>query len=269
MLLIVLFHCYCYNIGIWPFLREISQPHNYFISPRIFSKIGLSLFVIISGYLYGHGIFQLSKYNNNIELIKSKFLRLIIPYCIWALITYVLFYDSVYWKQLFGGISHLWFLLMLFNCFLVAALTKIIWKRLGWFFFIIFIGFLYLLSSVDDYPILNRLWIFSINRTISWLYLFFFGIFLGKYNVLQIIPTCIRNSTPPQWILFLDINSMGVYILHHTFIWLIIYNSSSISNLIMANPICAPWILFIIVLPISLICSNLIGKQKYLKYIFG
>ena len=77
------------------------------------------------------------------------------------------------------------------------------------------------------------------------------------------------NSSPPRWILFLDRNSMGVYILHHTFIWIAIYYSSSISNLIMFNPICAPWILFIIVLSISLVCANYIGKLKYSIYVFG
>lgn len=269
MLMIVLFHCYCYNLGVWPFLRDISQPYNYYISPRILSTIGLSLFVVISGYLYGHGVFQLSKYNDSIELIKRKFLRLILPYSIWALITYVIFYTSVYWKQLFGGIAHLWFLLMLFNCFLFAALTKSVWRRLECFSFIVLITLLFLLTFLCDNSILNRLWFFSINRTVPWLYVFFIGIFLGKYNVFQRLHSYMGNSSPPRWILFLDRNSMGVYILHHTFIWIAIYYSSSISNLIMFNPICAPWILFIIVLSISLVCANYIGKLKYSIYVFG
>lgn len=266
-LMIVLFHCYCYNLGVWSFLEDSPQAYDYFCSPRILSTIGLSVFVVISGYLYGFGFFYLSKYRNNSSLLKKKIFRLVIPYTIWALITYVVFYASVYWKQLLGGIGHLWFLLMLFNCFLIASLTKSIWKRIGKFYFVLLIGLLYLLTYRQDSSILKHLWFMSINRTIPWLYLFFVGIFLGKYNVLREMP--MHNRIPPKWVLFIDRNSMGVYILHHIFIWLAIYNFTSVREFIIGSPIYAPWILFLIVLPISLFFSEYIGKLKYSIYIFG
>lgn len=132
MLIIVIFHCYCYNFGIWPFLIGSPPPYDYFFSPLILSTLGLSIFVVISGYLYGFGFFHLLKYKTNSEFLKKKFSRLIVPYIFWALITYVSFPTSVYWKQLLGGIAHLWFLLMLFNCFFIATLTKKIWRNLSW-----------------------------------------------------------------------------------------------------------------------------------------
>lgn len=55
MLMILLFHCFCYNLGIWSNLPSLQYPHSYLMSPVILSTIGLSVFVIISGYLYGFG----------------------------------------------------------------------------------------------------------------------------------------------------------------------------------------------------------------------
>ena len=55
MLMIVIFHCYCYNFGVWPFLIDSPPPYGYSFSPLIFSTLGLSIFVVISGYLYGLG----------------------------------------------------------------------------------------------------------------------------------------------------------------------------------------------------------------------
>lgn len=79
----------------------------------------------------------------------------------------------------------------------------------------------------------------------------------------------LKNSTPPRWVFFLDRNSMGVYILHHIFIWIVIYYFPVVRGFVIANPVVAPWILFVIVLPISLFCANIIGKLKYSQYIFG
>jgi len=72
MLMIVIFHCYCYNFGVWPFLISSPPPYDYSFSPLIFSTLGLSIFVIISGYLYGFGFFHLLKYKNNSEFLPSN-----------------------------------------------------------------------------------------------------------------------------------------------------------------------------------------------------
>ena len=50
---------------------RLTPPYNYSFSPLIFSISGLSIFVIISGYLYGFGFFHLFKYKNNSEFFKK------------------------------------------------------------------------------------------------------------------------------------------------------------------------------------------------------
>lgn len=62
---------------------------------------------------------------------------------------------------------------------------------------------------------------------------------------------------------------MGVYILHHTFIWLAIYYILPVREFMINNPIYAPWCLFLIVLPLSLFCTEYINKLRYSNYIFG
>lgn len=72
----------------------------------------------------------------------------------------------------------------------------------------------------------------------------------------------------PHWLLFLDHNSMRIYILHHTLIWLAIYYITPIREFMVNNPVSGPWWLFSIVLPLSLLCSEYINKIKYLIYIY-
>ena len=268
MLMIVIFHCYCYNFGVWPFLIGSPPPYDYSFSPLVLSTFGLSIFVIVSGYLYGFGFFHLYKYENNSEFFKKKFSRLIIPYILWAIITYVSFPTSVYWKQLFGGIAHLWFLLMLFNCFCIATMTRSLWKNFGKFGSVCLIVFLYLVTFLQKSAFLNHLWPLAFNKSIPWLYPFFLGIFLGKYMFFHKISAHLKQDLP-HWLYFLDRNSMGVYILHHTLIWLAIYYITPIREFMINNPVSGPWWLFLFVLPLSLLCSEYINKSKYSKYIFG
>ena len=147
-------------------------------------------------------------------------------------------------------------------------MTRNLWKNLGRFCSVCLIIFLYLMTFLQKSTFLNHLWPLAINKSIPWFYLFFLGIFLGKYMFLQKISAHLKQA-PPRWILFMDRNSMGVYILHHTLIWLAIYYITPIREFIINNPVSGPWWLFLIVLPLSLLCSEYISKLKYSKYIFG
>ena len=63
MLMIVFYHCLCYNAGIWHFHNPIVySPVELAIAHNI-ATIGLDTFVFISGLLY-YRINQTGKYNN-------------------------------------------------------------------------------------------------------------------------------------------------------------------------------------------------------------
>ena len=84
----------------------------------------LETFVFISGYIYSFQFFELKKNISFTKLVKKKSKRLLLPYFIFGII-YVLLFES-YEESLYvnicirflNGIGHLWFLPMLFWCFI-------------------------------------------------------------------------------------------------------------------------------------------------------
>lgn len=86
----------------------------------------MELFVMLSGYVFGY---QLSVQNRNYtvtSLMKNKFRRLLVPALTFGVVYALLFYqhkplhDAVY--SILSGAGHLWFLPMLFWCFIFAFL---------------------------------------------------------------------------------------------------------------------------------------------------
>ena len=65
-----------------------------------------------------------------------------------------------------------------------------------------------------------------------------------------------------------DINSMGIYIIHHFFIWLAIRNNS-ICNFLDNNIYQGPILIFMVSLACSLIITILIRKNKYGRFLLG
>ena len=109
------------------FLGGLSKFIYYFHMP---------LFFVITGAVYGLCIDDLGKYTDNKKFVKTKFLRLMIPYLCFGLF-YVApimvlfkFTDLSYWEYCFKflllgyGSRHLWFLIALFFIFMFFMLAK-------------------------------------------------------------------------------------------------------------------------------------------------
>ncbi len=126
MLLIVLFHSMCFYTGKWWYLCTDMVALWKLLSPPTVS-VGLSTFVFISGFLYGYLYMKRGKYRNVGSFLTNKFRRLIIPYFFWGIIM-VSFLPVVHvsWINLCTGIAHLWFLLMLFELFLIILLLNML-----------------------------------------------------------------------------------------------------------------------------------------------
>ena len=124
MLLIVLYHSMCYYTGTWWYLCTDIVPLWKLLSPPTVT-IGLTTFVFISGFLYGYLYMKRGKYRNVGPFLTNKFKRLLIPYFFWGTLM-VLFLPAVHvsWINLFTGIAHLWFLLMLFELFVILLLLN-------------------------------------------------------------------------------------------------------------------------------------------------
>lgn len=132
MIAIVLGHCLCYNIGTWSY--RFGQPVVYGELTRaligVVFMLALNAFVFISGLLY-YRISLTHKYDDTKKFIKNKILRLLLPYLFWGLLLCLIFYGKETLSSILYGISHLWFLLMLFDVFIFVTLTRRLWFRLS------------------------------------------------------------------------------------------------------------------------------------------
>jgi hypothetical protein len=187
MLMIIFYHCLCYNAGIWPFHNpivytslEIAVIHN-------IATVGLDAFVFISGLLY-YRIDQTGKYNNNGLFLKNKTERLLVPYFVWGVAQCFIFYGRQDPKELLGGIAHLWFLLMLFEVFVTVCITKRIWQNANKVQDAAIFCSLITLEIIADktgiFPKLDQRGhvLLCLQQTVNYLPIFFIGMLTDKYK---------------------------------------------------------------------------------------
>jgi surface polysaccharide O-acyltransferase-like enzyme len=120
MIMILLFHSLLFYTGTWWKLGGTIIP-VWVKTSRFLDSIDLSLFVFVSGYLYGYLYIFHSKYRNRKQFVVNKFKRLLIPYLVWGCLMVLARPSLNAWPSLLTGISHLWFLLMLFEVFIMAS----------------------------------------------------------------------------------------------------------------------------------------------------
>jgi len=125
--------------------REELLP-GYLIASATLKNIGLSFFIMISGYLLSS---QLANRNiPYITFIKGKFVRIMVPCFIAAFFYWLIFRDNFYIPEIFPGYingTHLWYLPMLFMIFFFEPLFETYKKNifiLCLFSFLIIVAFL-------------------------------------------------------------------------------------------------------------------------------
>lgn len=175
-ILIVFMHSFTIYQGGW------TQPENYVDIPiykwiaRISFAFTLEAFVFISGYLFAFQRITLNRVGGVIDLVINKLKRLILPSVIFSLLYFPLFFDYnglgdlIY--NILNGCGHMWFLPMLFWCFIGCWLLEII--KLG-----------------DGYKLallicLNLTFIFSLpfqlNKAAFYMVYFYSGYVVYKYS---------------------------------------------------------------------------------------
>ena len=158
----------------------------------------LEMFVFISGYVWSFSIFEKNKVQSIIELTKNKFKRLIIPSLLFSAV-YLLLLTN--WQSqsllsilydLLNGVGHMWFLPMLFWCFIISAfLNKInVSDRLK-------IGSLFIISLISIIPLPLRL-----SSSLYYLFFFYAGFLCRKYIAKLDLNISIRHIVI-SWIVFI------------------------------------------------------------------
>lgn len=182
MTMIVLFHSLLFYTGTWWNFGGIVIPMWVKLS-NLLDSIDLSMFVYISGFLFGYLFLYKNKYRNRRLFLWGKFKRLIIPYLLWGAFM-ILFQSSFHnWSMLLTGISHLWFLLMLFNIFgftLLVPLFRL--DKMSFLYGLVFLIILYFLWLLY-YSYSSHHFFLCIECTLSYSIPFFLGFFSAKYKV--------------------------------------------------------------------------------------
>lgn len=133
IIFVVLYHCLAPYCGGWPMPKGLSANTLYWwIGKAVYCGM-LEAFVCISGYVYA---FTSAKRQMNIgNLVKNKIRRLIIPCIFWGIVFILILSSDPNWGSyttyysLFNGVGHLWFLPMLFWCFILEYILNKFIKR--------------------------------------------------------------------------------------------------------------------------------------------
>lgn len=125
IVLLVLLHSFTMYGGGWKLPEHIQDVRAYYWIARIANSFMLEMFVFISGYLFAYQLFGLQKKSSFRIFLKSKLLRLIVPSIVFSILYSILFLPknvSVlhYIYYIVNGLGHMWFLPMLFWCFIVT-----------------------------------------------------------------------------------------------------------------------------------------------------
>lgn len=127
IVLLVLYHSFAIFNGAWePINSYPPQIDLYWWLANLSYACLLESFVFISGYVFGYQArIKGQDYLSLKNVAKSKLKRLILPSIVFSLLYIIVFYDirqpiNETLFSLLNGVGHMWFLPMLFWCFMVT-----------------------------------------------------------------------------------------------------------------------------------------------------
>lgn len=126
VVLLVVYHSFAMYCGGWEPVQGLDSISTYWWIGKVSYSSLLETFVFISGYIYGYQIYIMKWDCGLDDLIRRKLKRLIIPSVLFSIL-YLTLVRRVSFMELsistpidiLSGIGHLWFLPMLFWCFII------------------------------------------------------------------------------------------------------------------------------------------------------
>lgn len=126
ILLLVVMHSFTMYAGGWKMPEGIHEVTAYYWFVKFITGFRIETIALISGYVFAYQSLVLHRKYPFRSFAYKKFMRLIVPGLFFSLIYYFCFlynasnFGSIEWfLKLSSGFGHLWFLPMLFWCFLV------------------------------------------------------------------------------------------------------------------------------------------------------
>ncbi len=179
LVLLVFYHAFAIYSGAWAPIEGYPEVPAYWWLDKLSYAFMLEMFVFISGYVFGFQVRTKGEEKLKAKnLLWGKFKRLMIPCMVFSLL-YILLFGNItqpVQKTLYGlvnGVGHMWFLPMLFWCFVgvwVIEKLHLIPK--------VILPILVVASLVSFLPLPLRL-----GSTLYYMFFFYVGYILQKEDV--------------------------------------------------------------------------------------
>ena len=178
IVIVVFFHAYGMTYANH-FPESIAFEYKYkyeLFNQSYLINIAMPMFTVISGYLFG-GQLLLRKYSSFKKLVWKKSRRILIPYFVFT-IFFMFTTNSISIVPLYtGGYWHLWFLPMLFWCFIITYFFQnpILHNKKIEFSILLFF---FILSLIDRFlPAF-----LGLHNVTKWYYWFYLGYIIKHYD---------------------------------------------------------------------------------------
>lgn len=127
--LLVVYHSLCVFTGGWPAPAGVPENGVYWWLGHLISGFRIETIAFVGGYVFCYQCVELRRRQGLPAFAWKKFKRLIIPCFLFGIVYFLLYrfnparfhWNAAFWR-IANGIGHLWFLPMLFWCFLAGWL---------------------------------------------------------------------------------------------------------------------------------------------------
>ena len=136
--LLVVYHSLCVFTGGWVPPQGVPSNDVYWWLGHLISGFRIETIAFVGGYVFCYQCVELGRRQDFIDFVWKKFKRLIIPCFVFGSVYFLLYRYSpsrfnwtvAFWRVA-NGIGHLWFLPMLFWCFLACWMIDRLLQWLG------------------------------------------------------------------------------------------------------------------------------------------
>lgn len=179
LVLLVFYHAFAIYSGAWAPIVGYPEVPAYWWLDKLSYAFMLEMFVFVSGYVFGFQVRTKGEVKLQAKaLFWGKFKRLMFPCIVFSLI-YILLFGNI--KQpihttlygLLNGVGHMWFLPMLFWCFMGVWLIEKLCLKPRWVLPLLFVA-----SLVSFLPLPFRM-----GNAMYYMLFFYVGYILQKENV--------------------------------------------------------------------------------------
>lgn len=179
LVLLVFYHAFAIYSGAWDPIEGYPEVPGYWWLDKLSYAFMLEMFVFISGYVFGFQVRTKGEEKLKAKnLLLGKFKRLMIPCMVFSLL-YILLFGHItqpVQKTLYGlvnGVGHMWFLPMLFWCFVGVWVIERLHLKAKWV-----ISVLVLCSICSFLPLPLR-----IGTSMYYMVFFYVGYILRREDV--------------------------------------------------------------------------------------